>query len=105
MIIKEPYLLTKQPNAGVVWNNLGVAYREIGKRDDAISSFRAAAKFVPQMAEAWNNLGVALDKLNLTEISFLIFQVLPHYFKVVYICFGKHIYIKTVGNADKPFIH
>ena len=66
-IIIYKAMLDQQPNAGIVWNNLGVAYREIGKPDDAISSFRAAVKFAPQMAEAWNNLGVAQDELNLTE--------------------------------------
>jgi predicted TPR repeat methyltransferase len=60
-------ILDQQPNSGIVWNNLGVAYREIGKPDDAIASFRAAVRFAPQMAEAWNNLGVAQDELNLTE--------------------------------------
>ena len=66
-IIIYKVMLDQQPNAGLVWNNLGVAYREIGKPDDAISSFRAAVRFTPQMAEAWNNLGVAQDELNLTE--------------------------------------
>ena len=66
-IIIYKVMLNEQPNVGIVWNNLGVAYREIGKPDDAISSFRAAVKFAPQMAEAWNNLGVAQDELNLTE--------------------------------------
>jgi predicted TPR repeat methyltransferase len=60
-------MLDQQPNAGIVWNNLGVAYRETGKPDDAIASFRAAVRFAPQMAVAWNNLGVAQDELNLTE--------------------------------------
>jgi len=45
-------MLDQQPNAGIVWNNLGVAYREIGKPDDAIFCFRAAVRFAPQMAEA-----------------------------------------------------
>jgi predicted TPR repeat methyltransferase len=66
-IIIYKAMLDQQPNAGIVWNNLGVAYREIGKPVDAIASFRAAVKFAPQMAEAWNNLGVAQDELNLTE--------------------------------------
>jgi len=66
-IIIYKAMLDQQPTAGIVWNNLGVAYREIGKPDDAIASFRAAVKFAPQMAEAWNNLGVAQDELNLTE--------------------------------------
>ena len=60
-------MLNQQPNAGVVWNNLGVAYRELGKPEDAISSFRAAVKFTPQMAEAWNNLGVAQDEGNMAD--------------------------------------
>jgi tetratricopeptide (TPR) repeat protein len=60
-------MLDQQPNAGIVWNNLGVACRETGKSDDAISSFRAAVKFAPQMPEACNNLGVAQDEFNLAE--------------------------------------
>ena len=60
-------MLDQQPNIGQVWNNLGVAYREIGKPDDAVASFRAAVRFAPEMAEAWNNLGVAQDEFNLTE--------------------------------------
>jgi len=56
-----------QPNIGIVWNNLGVAYRETGKPDDAIAGFRAAVRFAPEMAEAWNNLGVAQDEADLTE--------------------------------------
>ena len=60
-------ILDQRPNAGVVWNNLGVAYRETGKPDDAMSSFRAAVRFAPQLAEAWNNLGVAEDEFDLAE--------------------------------------
>jgi len=66
-IIIYKAMLDQQPNDGIVWNNLGVAYREIGKPDDAIASFQAAVKFAPQMPEAWNNLGVAQDERNLTE--------------------------------------
>jgi tetratricopeptide (TPR) repeat protein len=60
-------ILDKQTNIGEAWNSLGVAYREIGKPDDAISCFRKAVAFAPEMAEAWNNLGVAQDELNLAE--------------------------------------
>lgn len=60
-------LIDQQPDIGLVWNNLGVAYRETGKPKDAIESFQAAVKFTPEMAEAWNNLGVAQDESNLTE--------------------------------------
>jgi len=60
-------MLEKQPGIGEAWNNLGVAYREIGDPDEAISCFRRAVAFAPDMAEAWNNLGVAQDEFNMTE--------------------------------------
>jgi predicted TPR repeat methyltransferase len=60
-------MLDQRADIGQVWNNMGVAYREIGRPDDAISSFQAAVRFAPQMAEAWNNLGVAQDEINQTE--------------------------------------
>lgn len=60
-------MLDQHPSVGQVWNNLGVSYREIGRPDEALSSFRNAVEFAPQMAEAWNNLGVAQDELNQPE--------------------------------------
>ena len=60
-------MLEKQPGIGEAWNNLGVAYREIGDQDEAISCFRRAVAFAPYMAEAWNNLGVAQDEFNMVE--------------------------------------
>ena len=43
-------ILAYQPYSGLVWNNLGVAYRETGKSDNALSSFKKAVKFAPHMA-------------------------------------------------------
>ena len=60
-------MLKQQPNIGEVWNNLGVATRETGDPDEAISCFRKAVAFAPNMAEAWNNLGVAQDEFNMAE--------------------------------------
>ncbi|MCG8633386.1 MAG: tetratricopeptide repeat protein [Desulfobacterales bacterium] len=60
-------MIDLQPDIGIVWNNLGVAYRETGKADDAFASFKAAVRFSPGMAEAWNNLGVAQDEAGLAE--------------------------------------
>lgn len=60
-------MLAYQTDMGLAWNNLGVAYRETGKPDDAFACFKKAVKFAPKMAEAWNNLGVAQDEQNLTQ--------------------------------------
>ena len=58
-------IVEQEPRFGLVWNNLGVAYREAGEPDEAISCFRRAVAFAPDMAEAWNNLGVAQDEFQM----------------------------------------
>ena len=60
-------IVTQQPRFGLVWNNMGVSYREIGEPEKAISCFRRAVAFAPDLAEAWNNLGVAQDEALLIE--------------------------------------
>ena len=67
-------MLDQQPEIGLAWNNLGVAYRETGKSEDALASFRAAVRFVPEMAAAWNNLGVALDEKGQAEEALTAYQ-------------------------------
>lgn len=60
-------IVKQQPRFGFAWNNLGVAYREVGEPDEAISCFRRAVAFAPESAEAWNNLGVAQDEFRMIE--------------------------------------
>jgi predicted TPR repeat methyltransferase len=60
-------MLESQSGLGEAWNNLGVAYRETGEQDEALSCFQKAVEFAPDMAEAWNNLGVAQDEFNMIE--------------------------------------
>jgi predicted TPR repeat methyltransferase len=60
-------IVKQQPRFGLAWNNLGLAYREIGEPDEAISCFRRAVAFVPDLAEAWNNLGVMQDEFHMVE--------------------------------------
>ena len=67
-------IVSRQPRFGLAWNNLGVAYREIGEPDDAISCFRRAVAFAPDVAEAWNNLGVAQDELHMAENAVTSYQ-------------------------------
>ncbi len=101
-------MLDQQPSAGVVWNNLGVAYRETGKKDDALKSFQAAVKFAPDMAEAWNNLGVAQDEINLVEEAKSSYQkaieIRPDYASPhlnIGICFQK---ANQFEEAEKHYI-
>lgn len=60
-------IVDEQPRLGLVWNNLGIAYREMGEPDEAISCFRRAVAFAPDLTEAWNNLGVAQDESHLIK--------------------------------------
>jgi predicted TPR repeat methyltransferase len=60
-------IVKQEPRFGLAWNNMGVAYREIGEPEEAISCFRRAVAFAPDMAEAWNNLGVAQDEFHMIE--------------------------------------
>lgn len=43
--------------------NLGEAYRRIGRREDAVASFRRAVSLQPELTEACLNLGVVLQEL------------------------------------------
>lgn len=60
-------ILEEQHDNGEVWNNLGVAHRETGNQDEAISCFEKAVEYTPGLAEAWNNLGVARDEANMFD--------------------------------------
>jgi tetratricopeptide (TPR) repeat protein len=60
-------MIVRQPDAALVWNNLGVAYRETGDLDRAFASFQSAVRSAPDMAAAWNNLGVTQDEQGQTD--------------------------------------
>lgn len=38
------------------WNNLGLAYAELGRRDDAIKAYRKALEYDPKNSTAWHNM-------------------------------------------------
>ena len=60
-------ILAERPDFGEVWNNVGIACREIGNGVEALHSFQNAVKFAPKLAEAWNNLGVVQDEQEMYE--------------------------------------
>jgi len=76
-------IVKKQPRFGLAWNNLGLAYRELGEPEEAISCFRRAVAFAPDMAEAWNNLAVAQDEFHMIENALRSYgkaiEILPDY--------------------------
>jgi tetratricopeptide (TPR) repeat protein len=43
-------------------NNLGAAFKDQGKLDEAIACYRRALELKPDFAEAHNNLGNALER-------------------------------------------
>ena len=48
-------------------NNLGVAFKELGKLDEAVACYRRVLERRPNYAEAHNNLGVALKEQGRVE--------------------------------------
>jgi tetratricopeptide (TPR) repeat protein len=54
------YAISRNPNAWLGYNNLGMAQRAEGKREEAFENFETAVRLSPTFAEAQNNLGAAL---------------------------------------------
>jgi len=100
-------ILDEQPEFGEAWNNAGIAYRETGERDTAISCFQKAARFAPHMAEAWNNLGVAQDELALFEDSLQSYrraiEISPDYASAHFNLGSTLQKLKRSGEAEEQF--
>jgi tetratricopeptide (TPR) repeat protein len=50
------------PKNSDAWYNLGHAYDELSRYDDAIEAYRQAIRIDPEYAKAWNNLGITYSK-------------------------------------------
>jgi Tfp pilus assembly protein PilF len=48
-----------------VWNNLGLAYVELGRNEEGIASYREVLRIKPDQAGAWNNIGLVYHKLGM----------------------------------------
>jgi Flp pilus assembly protein TadD len=55
------------PNDVEAHNNLGTAWRRLGRLEDAMGSYRRALAIEPDIAEVHNNLGNALKDLGRLE--------------------------------------
>ncbi|HXP92802.1 MAG TPA: tetratricopeptide repeat-containing glycosyltransferase family protein [Candidatus Binatia bacterium] len=51
------------PRFAEAWSNLGNAYRQLGRRDDALRAYEAAIRAKPNFAAVYCNLGVLLIEL------------------------------------------
>ncbi len=63
-------VLELKPELAAAHNSLGLAYKEKGYLDAAISSFRRAIAFQPDYAAAYNNLGTIYREQGEFEESF-----------------------------------
>ncbi|HPR90556.1 MAG TPA: tetratricopeptide repeat protein [Synergistaceae bacterium] len=50
------------PESAVAYNNLGVAYRRLGRFDEAVAAYKKALALDPSLGAIHRNLGVALMK-------------------------------------------
>ena len=56
--------LTKQyPQAFVIWNILGAAYKGLGQVEEASEAFKKVTELNPHYANGFNNLGITLQIL------------------------------------------
>ena len=56
--------LAKNPNSWIAYYNLGIALKEQGRLDEAISQYRQALQIKPDLIEAYNNLALVLTQQN-----------------------------------------
>ena len=52
-----------KPDYAEAHNNLGNAFKDLGKLDEAVACYRRALELKPDYAEAHNNLGSALEEI------------------------------------------
>ena len=71
-------VLVDAPNDAETHNNLGIAYFEIERSEDAVNSYQNAISIKPDFSNAHNNLGAALEKLKRYEESISSFEKAFH---------------------------
>ncbi|HXN05491.1 MAG TPA: tetratricopeptide repeat protein, partial [Nitrospiria bacterium] len=67
-------VVAKAPNKSRAWNNLGKAYLEENRFDEASGSFEKAARLDNNNQEAINNLGNALQREGKFELAIKLYQ-------------------------------
>ena len=64
IVVEQAQSLTKQyPQAFVIWNILGAAYKGLGQVEEASEAFKKVISVRPECAEGYSNLGVVYQEL------------------------------------------
>ncbi len=67
-------LIRQYPNAFMIWNILGAANKNLGKIDEASSSFKKVIKLNPKFAEGYNNLAIICQDQGKLNEAIILFQ-------------------------------
>ena len=68
IVVEQTQSLTKQyPQAFVIWNILGAAYKGLGKVEEASEAFKKVTELNPHYANGFNDLGITLQTLGKYE--------------------------------------
>ena len=62
------------PRSSRIHCSLGIAYRELGKREKAIPLFEKAIEIKPDLRQAYNNLGITYRELGKTKKAISLFE-------------------------------
>jgi tetratricopeptide (TPR) repeat protein len=57
------YVIEKEPDASLAYNNRGMTYDELGRFDQAIEDFARAIELAPRDSEAYSNRGMLYEKM------------------------------------------
>lgn len=72
-------VVSKSPHNHRAYNNLGLAFYEQGRTEEAVEQYLQSLRINPDYEEAHNNLGVALHQQGRTD------QAIDHYLKALHI--------------------
>jgi len=66
--------LIKDPDSAVIWNNLGLTFKELGREDKAIKCYYKALELEPNYPASWYNTGELLYEMDEFEDALYCFN-------------------------------
>ncbi len=96
-------ILTRHPEAGVCWSNLGMALRELGLKDEGLEALRKGVRVCPELPEINYNLGNALADRGDLEGALACYRAAlargPGYLKAACACGGLLLRLRRFEEA------